>query len=106
MLVHVVKVCQAILTEDMLFARYGGEEFVLALSGSTGQEGAAVANQLRTAIETKPLITAEGEISVTLSCGVAEVSKANHETMHQLLNHADKALYIAKRQGRNQVQVF
>jgi diguanylate cyclase (GGDEF)-like protein/PAS domain S-box-containing protein len=106
LLVHVVDVCKAELKEGMLFARYGGEEFVLAMKGCTVFEGETFANQLRKAIEEQPLITTEGVISVTFSSGVAEVSNETNETLYQLLNKADKALYAAKREGRNQVQVY
>jgi diguanylate cyclase (GGDEF)-like protein len=105
LLIHVARVCQSQLNEDMLFARYGGEEFVLALKGRTEFEGERMANQLRTYVESHPLNTPEGVISVTLSCGVAETME-NGESLYQLLNKADKALYVAKEEGRNQVRVF
>jgi diguanylate cyclase (GGDEF)-like protein len=106
LLIHVVDVCRAQLKEGMLFARYGGEEFVLALKGYTLSEGVAFANQLRKAIEGETLITTEGVISVTFSSGVAEAANETNETLYQLLNKADKTLYAAKREGRNQVQVY
>lgn len=106
LLLHGVKVCQSQLKEGTLFARYGGEEFVLALKGRTGLEGKALANQLRRHVEARPLITTEGVISVTLSSGVAEATKETEETLYQLLNKADQALYSAKREGRNQVHVY
>jgi diguanylate cyclase (GGDEF)-like protein/PAS domain S-box-containing protein len=106
MLVHVVKGCQTELKEGVLFARYGGEEFVLALKGCTLAEGETIANQLREYTEMHPLVTNEGIIAVTLSCGVAEATTEKDETLYQLLNKADKALYSAKREGRNQVYVY
>ncbi|MEH7076558.1 histidine kinase N-terminal 7TM domain-containing diguanylate cyclase [Neobacillus drentensis] len=106
MLKHVVNVCQTQLKEDVLFARYGGEEFVLALKGSTGLDGEALANQLRKSIETQPLLTTEGVISVTFSSGVAEATEETEETLYQILNRADQALYLAKREGRNRVRVY
>lgn len=106
LLVHVVKACQSQMKEGMLFARYGGEEFVLALKGCTLAEGEAFANQLRRHIEKEPLITTEGVISITFSSGVAEATKEKNDTLYQLLNKADKALYSAKREGRNQVHVY
>jgi diguanylate cyclase (GGDEF)-like protein/PAS domain S-box-containing protein len=105
LLIHVAKVCQSLLEEDMLFARYGGEEFVLAMKGRSAVEGERVAEQLRKAVESHPLDLPEGVISVTLSCGVAEITEKYDETLYQLLNKADKALYLAKENGRNQVQV-
>lgn len=106
LLVHVTKVFQSQLRKDILFARYGGEEFVLALDGYTILEGKELANQLRRFLETQPLITHEGVISVTLSFGVAEASKDKEETLYQVLNKSDKALYSAKRDGRNQVNTY
>ncbi|WP_053479245.1 GGDEF domain-containing protein [Cytobacillus solani] len=90
----------------MLFARYGGEEFVLALKDGTEIEGEDLANQMRKSVEAQPLITDQGDISVTLSMGVAEATIDAEETLYQLLNKADQALYLVKRNGRNQVQVY
>lgn len=105
LLVHVVKVCQSVLKKGELFARYGGEEFVLALKDSTLLEGQALANLLCDSVESQPLMTTEGAIRATISCGVAEGTKGQ-ETLYQLLNNADKALYAAKQAGRNRVYVF
>ncbi|WP_269431592.1 GGDEF domain-containing protein [Bacillus sp. SA1-12] len=106
LLVHVAKACQTQRKEGMLFARYGGEEFVLSMKGCTASEGEALANQVRKHIESQPLITDEGVISVTLSLGVAEAAREAGETLYQLLNDADHSLYSAKRGGRNQVRVY
>ncbi|MGG1551013.1 histidine kinase N-terminal 7TM domain-containing protein [Paenibacillus ferrarius] len=105
-LMHVAHLCQQELQAGELFARYGGEEFVLALKGRTLQEGEAVANRLRTRIASKPLTTTEDKISVTLSLGVAEAADGPEETLSQLLNKADQALYAAKQAGRNRVCVY
>nr|WP_245349954.1 diguanylate cyclase [Cytobacillus eiseniae] len=105
LLIHIAKLCQSQMNKEMLFARYGGEEFVVALKGRTASESKKIANQLRKIIESRPLPTPEGDISVTLSCGVAEATEKD-ETLYQLLNKADKALYEAKGEGRNQVRVY
>lgn len=105
LLMHVVTACQTQINDGILFARYGGEEFVLALKG-TLREAEKLADQLRRHIETQPLLVVEGEISVTLSSGVAEASKETEETLYELLNKADEALYSAKRNGRNQVHAY
>jgi diguanylate cyclase (GGDEF)-like protein/PAS domain S-box-containing protein len=105
LLVHVVKVCQSVLKKGELFARYGGEEFVLALNYYTLSEGQALANLLCNSVESQPLMTTEGAIRATISCGVAE-GTIGQETLYQLLNNADKALYAAKQAGRNRVHVY
>lgn len=106
LLVHVAKGIQSQLKDEVLFARYGGEEFILAIKGRTLSEGQALANHLREWIEAHPLQIEDNHISVTASFGVSEATKEEGETIYQLLNKADKALYMAKHKGRNQVQVF
>lgn len=102
---HVAQVCQMQVGKDILFARYGGEEFILALKHNASV-GESLANQLRQQVESQPLTTSEGVVAVTLSSGVAEAVKQPGETLNHLLNKADKALYVAKREGRNQVCVY
>ncbi|SLC91255.1 PAS/PAC sensor-containing diguanylate cyclase [Mycobacteroides abscessus subsp. abscessus] len=89
-----------------MFARYGGEEFALSLSGYTAIEAAALGNKLRKSLEIQNLHSAEGDIPVTFSMGVAEAIQEAKETVDQLLIKADKALYSAKQSGRNQVHVY
>ncbi|HIW35006.1 MAG TPA: GGDEF domain-containing protein, partial [Candidatus Paenibacillus intestinavium] len=105
-LVHIAQICKVELGEHMLFARYGGEEFVLALTGYTLVEGENFANHLRLCIEQKSLVDNERIVSVTSSFGVSATTGATEETIYQLLQKADEALYAAKRAGRNQVKVF
>lgn len=106
LLKHVAKVCQTELKGEVLFARYGGEEFVLALKGWTLSEGEVLANHLRESIESQKLVTSDGAmISVTSSFGVSQAIK-DDETLTQLLNKADEALYSAKHDGRNRVNVY
>ena len=106
LLVHIVNVFESQLKEDALFARYGGEEFVLALNGHGADDGYALATRLCGYLRTKPFITSEGNIPITVSCGVAEATNEDGETLYKLLNKADKALYEAKGEGRNRVNVY
>lgn len=106
LLVHVVNVINTQLKENTLFARYGGEEFVIALKGYTLEEGENLANQLCKCLELHPFRTSEETITVSVSCGVAESLNESEETLYQLLNNADKALYSAKGEGRNRVSVY
>lgn len=90
-----------------LAARYGGEEFVLLLPEAGKAEAAALAEQLRQNIADSVLPGYETmpETSVTVSIGVATFPK-DGDHAQVLLEHADQALYQAKRQGRNRVVAY
>jgi len=105
-LIHVAKICEKELDDDVLFGRYGGEEFVLGLKGKTLAEGEFIANQLRKLVEDHPLSNGERVITITLSGGVAELEDKQELTLNELLNQADTALYTAKRGGRNRVCTY
>jgi len=86
-------------------ARYGGEEFAVILP-ETDLEGATVfAERLRKAVAVTPVKFRDRELSVTLSIGLANYPLCGAQNKNQLVNQADKALYEAKRAGRNQVRV-
>jgi diguanylate cyclase len=85
-------------------ARYGGEEFAILLPETGLQSGVLVGNALRKAVATKDVINrANGEklARITMSVGVAEYSR--DESIADLVERADAALYTAKHNGRNQV---
>ena len=82
-------------------ARYGGEEFAVLLPQTTSSEAAAIAERIRQRIER----TEFPKRKVTVSIGIASVS-AEIESADEIVNAADNALYDAKNQGRNNVQIY
>jgi len=85
-------------------ARYGGEEFAIALPQTTLPSAIAVADHIRRAVMNKELMKrSSGERlgRVTISIGVALLRPT--DTTQSLIERADKCLYAAKRNGRNQV---
>jgi len=78
---------------------------VLALP-STLQEGFAIAERLRQALESEPLTASGEEIAVTSSFGVAEAESGRNDALSALLRQADEALYASKRDGRNRVTPY
>lgn len=86
-----------------LAARYGGEEFAMLLPDTTLEQGFAVAERLRRAVEHAEVSTPDGQTlpSITLSLGIAQMLR--DDTLHTLLTAADAALYRAKAAGRNRV---
>lgn len=84
-------------------ARFGGEEFVVALPGTSQAEACELAERLRQSIEQQALPRADASLHFTASFGVAHGS--TDQPFESLIKAADRALYAAKRQGRNRVQV-
>lgn len=83
-------------------ARYGGEEFVIIFPETGRTDVLSACEKLRTLIEHHPWERLSPELAVTMSFGVARFSDAR-QTAAQMLASADRALYQAKRSGRNRV---
>ncbi len=86
-------------------ARYGGEEFACILPGTTHEQALAVAEQARQAVQALGLAHAQSAVAphVTASLGVLTVQGTQPRSPDELLRLADRALYRAKREGRNRV---
>jgi two-component system cell cycle response regulator len=87
-----------------LVARYGGEEFAVMMPETELDDAIAFAEKIRELVESTPMPTQIGELKVTISIGVASVPKTRVRSAKELIVAADKALYRAKKGGRNQVQ--
>ena len=84
-------------------ARYGGEEFVIALPGSDPVAAQALAERIRLEVAGLELQSEQGLLRPSVSIGVAVAVPSNLEHGLGLLEDADRALYAAKRGGRNRV---
>lgn len=89
-----------------VLARYGGEEFAAVLPASDKLGAQVMAEKIRRAVETLAIPHAASTVGqhVTVSLGVACHDTRQHCTAPELLELADRALYDAKRNGRNQVR--
>lgn len=85
-------------------SRYGGEEFVVLLPESKADQGRYVAEKIRRAVENTSFMNAGEKIKVTVSAGVGEVV-AESDTPETFVNRVDAALYEAKKNGRNRVEM-
>lgn len=95
-------ITHSIRESDILF-RWGGEEFLIILPECDLHQASEIAEKLRQVIETQNITFAGKSLSVTISIGIATMFQ--DETADDLVNRADKALYMAKEKGRNRVEV-
>ena len=92
------------LEEAVLVARYGGEEFALLLPGLDIERARALAEEARRAVEDLLINHSESPCGhVTVSIGVESMVPESYQTSADLVEAADRALYDAKRRGRNKV---
>jgi diguanylate cyclase (GGDEF)-like protein len=98
------EVLRATVRESDLAGRWGGEEFLLLLPGADAAGGAQLADRVRLALAERTFAGRNGmPFSVTCSFGVAQHSDGGDE--RELLANADRALYRAKRRGKNCVEL-
>lgn len=88
---------------DML-ARFGGEEFVMLLVDKSLEEGSQLADRIRKLISETEFTYKKQPLHVTISCGVA--SFEDKDTPTTLFERADKALYKAKKSGRDRIETM
>jgi two-component system cell cycle response regulator len=91
-------------TEDVL-ARFGGEEFTVLCRGTDLAGAGIVAERLRRAVEERTFTFGGKNIPVTISLGIASIPDPGINDHSAFLAAADKALYEAKRTGRNRICV-
>lgn len=102
-LVAMVKKCRTAIRSDDFLARYGGEEFAIVLPGASLKNGLKKAEQICQLIAATRYAASynqtEVHLSVTVSIGISAFKKG--DTPGSMIERADKALYDAKRRGKN-----
>lgn len=109
-LCEVAKRIKAELRLSDTLGRFGGEEFVVLLINANLQDAMLVAERIRRSIAGKPFtLSDKGHCSTTISIGLTTVSEKHNlgeatAVAREMISRADRALYDAKRSGRNQVR--
>ncbi len=101
-LVAVAQLLRRECGSDAIIARYGGEEFAIVLARLSCESAAAKCESLRAALQSLDL---DVGIPVTASFGVAGLDRRGDDDIASLYVRADRALYTAKHNGRNRVEV-
>lgn len=100
---HVCSVVQSSLRKMDSLGRFGGEEFLIILPNTDLSSAGISTNRIRTALDARVMIWNDKPVPLTASIGLASMSKS--DTPQTLLKRADEALYRAKANGRNRVEI-
>ena len=102
-LMKISKIIMENIDKEATLGRYGGEEFIIILPDINSNEALAIADELRKKIEKRKILG--DELDITVSMGI--VSYPEHgQTIDELIEKVDKALYVAKESGRNMCQLW
>lgn len=103
-LVEVARRCEKVLRTTDVLARWGGEEFVVLLPNTPLEQAHQLAERMRESVAySAQLYASDDAVRVTISIGVAATATGQPTTLDLLVQAADRALFDAKRAGRNQV---
>jgi diguanylate cyclase (GGDEF)-like protein/PAS domain S-box-containing protein len=104
---YMTQAARSQLREVDLFGRYGGEEFVIISPMTEAYQSRLLAERIRSKVESMHVETEKGNISITLSAGVAEMLHDPLDaSIEDIIHRADEALYVAKQNGRNCTVIF
>ena len=103
-IVQSAKIIKDTIRSSDIAARYGGEEFIILVPQIGPAETLALADRIRSDIEKAAIKTDTGDMSYfTISIGVAHLQPEHDTTIEHIIQRADKALYTAKANNKNQV---
>lgn len=103
-LIEIAKRLRSGIRQDDVVSRYGGEEFAILVRGAAADDPSNIAERLRRKVGGSPILVDGEPVEVTVSVGTATFP-LHGDTPHELVTVADRALYSAKYQGRNRIDV-
>jgi diguanylate cyclase (GGDEF)-like protein len=99
---NITDVTKSLLRKSDIFSRWGGDEFILLLKDCGIEDAYSIAEKIRVEIKKTNITWKNNTISTTVSMGVAEYQL--NEKLDGIINRADKALYVSKKNGRDRVE--
>jgi diguanylate cyclase (GGDEF)-like protein len=100
-LMRLAKAAKSVMREGDILVRYGGEEFLAILPGASRKDVLSIADRLCRKISASTIANGEEVIKVTVSVGGISYPENDAANEMDLVDRADKALYLAKESGRN-----
>ena len=104
-LIELANVCERSLRQDDIVARYGGEEFVAFVNNVDADTAVMVANRLRKAIADS-VVYCDDKTPVSFSVSVGVAPSGISDSVSVMIKMADDAMYLAKQNGRNRVEIY
>jgi len=104
-LMELASVCERSLRQDDVIARYGGEEFVAFIDNVDTNTALMVANRLRKAVE-DIIVYSDDKIPVSFSVSIGVAPSGISDNVAIMIKMADDAMYLAKQNGRNRVELY
>lgn len=99
---HLAEILKTYCSDMYYVGRYGGDEFVIILPMTGREQAYHFCQAIKEHIQEHDFDLVNKRLSLTISCGVAELSEDSFENV---LEKADNALYVSKREGKNKVSI-
>lgn len=102
-LIEISKIIKNNLRKTDIYARWGGEEFIIIFVGSSAKESFDISNKIRKAVEDNRKLHHLVGHPVTISAGLTNINIT--DIQDKVIARADKAMYLAKHNGKNRVEM-
>lgn len=105
-LIKIAEIIKASCRSSDVPARYGGEEFSVIMPEADAKSALVVSERVLEEVEQAEFYHGETKVNITISAGISSLHEHNPECYRTLIDFADRALYMSKKNGRNQVTIF
>jgi len=105
-LVKISETLREMTRQSDFSARYGGEEFVMILPETDQDSAVQVASKIHGAIRSSSFGTTNRPFVLTVSIGVSSTCMRTYSTWQEMLDDADRALYLAKNMGKDRIELW
>lgn len=105
-LVKISETLREMTRQSDFSARFGGEEFVMILPETDQENALQVANKIHGAVRSSSFGTTNRPFALTVSIGVSSSSTRPYSTWREMLDDADRAMYLAKNTGKDRVETW